>query len=336
MDPGIPVPPRHYGGIERIVALLADEYVRLGHSVTLLAGPESATAANTITFGLNDLHRSSGQKARELAWMWIFLLRHAGEYDAVHSFGRLAYLLPILPTKTRKMMSYQRQVSPGGIRNVTRLPHRHIRFTGCSNYCVGTGNVGGGHWDTVYNTIDFSAYQLQDRIANDAPLMFLGRMDRVKGLKAAIDVALATGSTLWIGGTVPDTPDNLRYYRETIEPLLDGKQIVYLGALQDEQKNTYLGASRALLFPIEWDEPFGIVMIEAMACGTPVIAFNRGAVPEVVDEGVTGLRVNNVSEMQQALQFLPRIDRRACREHAQKRFDIRVIAPHYLHLLQHD
>ncbi len=224
-------------------------------------------------------------------------------------------------------MTYGRPVAKKGIKMINRLPNRNLIFTACSNYCVSTGNVA-GKWVTVYNTIDFSKYDLRETVATDAPLMFLGRLDEIKGAHTAIEVAKATSSQLWIGGNIPD---NHTYYKEMIEPQIDNKQIIYLGALNDAQKNEYLGRAKALLFPIEWNEPFGIVMIESMACGTPVIAFNRGSVPEVVNPG-TGIIVNNVAQMIEAVKSIHHINRKICRENASERFDVRTIACEYLNI----
>ncbi|MEP6614285.1 MAG: glycosyltransferase, partial [Mucilaginibacter sp.] len=156
-----------------------------------------------------------------------------------------------------------------------------------------------------------------------------------KGAHTAIAVAKATNNQLIIAGNISHTADNLEYFKTEIEPLIDGKQIKYVGALNDAEKNKYLGQAKALLFPIEWDEPFGMVMVEAMACGTPVIAFNRGSVPEVVTTK-TGIRVNNFAEMVTAINHVSEIDRAACREEAMGRFDVPVIAKQYLNLFIND
>lgn len=335
MDPGIPVPPPNYGGHERLVHMFAEHYSKLGHEVNLLAGPHSNISGNVHFFGINDLHRSKWQKLKELFFVWGFLIRKRKKFDLVHNFGRLAYLMPILNKPAKKIMTYGRPVAQKGVRIITSFPHKNLTFTACSDYCVSTGNVA-GTWKTVYNAINFSKYNLCDKTDEDAPLMFLGRLDQVKGLHTAIDVALATGNKLLIGGNIPATPDNYKYYKEQIEPKFNDSQIIYLGALNDEQKNLYLGKSKALLFPIEWNEPFGMVMVEAMACGTPVIGFKRGSVPEVIEEGITGFIVHNKQEMIETIAKIPSIDRLECKLAAFKRFDVSVITNDYLKIASND
>ena len=330
MDPGIPVPPPLYGGHERLVYLFAEEYIRLGHPVTVLAGPDSHCSGETVTFGQNDLNRSGKQKFREVLFAWKYLRQNRNKFDLVHNFGRLIYLLPILNHRIKKIMTYGRPVSRKGIKIVNALPNRNLLFTACSDYCVSTGNVA-GNWKTVYNAIDFKQYQLNEKVSPDAPLMFLGRLDKIKGVHTAIRIAKETGNKLIIGGNISHTADNYEYYKTEIEPQIDNEQITYLGPLNDTEKNKYLGQAKALLFPIEWDEPFGMVMVEAMACGTPVIAFNRGSVPEVVN-AETGIIVNNFDEMVSAVNSL-QIKREICRDSASSRFDVSVVANEYLQSL---
>ena len=331
MDPGIPVPPKLYGGIERMVYLYAEEYLKLGHEVTLLAGPDSSFSGHTITFGKNDLSRSNWVKMKEVFFVWRFLLQQKKSFDVIHNFGRLIYLLPVLNTSSKKIMSYQRQVTVRGIKIINSIPNKNVIFTACSNYCVSTGNVA-GKWATIYNSLDFSQYELNDAVEENAPLIFLGRLDKIKGVHTAINVAKATNNKLIIAGNISHTPDNYAYFKNEIEPLIDGDQIKYVGELNDVEKNFYLRKSKAFLFPIEWDEPFGIVMIEAMACGTPVIGFKRGSVPEVIDHGITGFIVNNEEEMISALKSINQIIRTNCRQVSESRFNSETIAKQYLGL----
>ncbi|MCX2492589.1 glycosyltransferase family 4 protein [Pedobacter sp. PF22-3] len=331
MDPGIAVPPPNYGGHERLVYMFAEEYIKLGHEVTLLAGPDSVISGKVYTFGVNNLQRSKWQKTKELLFVWKFLYQKRKQFDLIHNFGRLAYLIPILNSSVKKIMTYGRPVAQAGIKKITAMANQHLIFTACSNYCVGTGNVA-GRWETVYNAIDFSKYQLQENVEDNAPLMFLGRLDKIKGLHTAIQVAKATNNKLLIGGNIPDTADNYQYYKETLEPQFDGKQIIYLGALNDEQKNHYLSKAKALLFPIEWDEPFGMVMVEAMACGTPVIGFRRGSVPEVIADGKNGFIAQTKEDMINAIQKITDVNRSTCRAVAYSKFDVSIIAKDYLNL----
>jgi glycosyltransferase involved in cell wall biosynthesis len=331
MDPGIPVPPQLYGGHERLVYLFAEEYQRLGHEVTLLAGPQSNCSGKTATFGRNDLDRSKKEKLGEARFVWSFLRKNRNNFDLVHNFGRLIYLLPVLNSPINKIMTYGRPVAVMGIKIVNSLPNRNLIFTACSDYCVSTGNVA-GKWKTVYNAIDFSQYELNEKVDENAPLMFLGRLDRIKGAHTAIKIAKATNNRLILAGNIPQTADNLAYYKAEIEPQIDNEQIKYVGPLNDIEKNIWLGKAKALLFPIEWDEPFGMVMIEAMACGTPVIAFKRGSVTEVIENGVTGFIVNDASEMERKIAGISKIDRALCRKTAIRRFNVSVIARNYLEL----
>jgi glycosyltransferase involved in cell wall biosynthesis len=331
MNPGIPVPPQLYGGIERIVYLLAEEYHRLGHDVTLLAGYGSTCSGTTIIIDRKPKKPSRLKTYKDTLFVWRYLKDNYHRFDVIHNFGRLIYFLPVIKKPVYKMMSYQRAVAIAGIKKITSLQPANLLFTGCSNYCVSTGNVA-GNWHTVYNAINFSDCEINEHVEKNAPLMFLGRLDKVKGVHNAIKVAQLTGNQLLIAGNIPHTADNYQYYKAEIEPLIDGEQIKYVGELDDAGKNLHLRQVKALLFPIEWEEPFGIVMIEAMACGTPVIAFNRGAVPEVIDES-TGIIVNTIEQMCSAVAQVHRINRRNCRKSAEERFDIRMIAQQYLQLI---
>ncbi|HMJ47826.1 MAG TPA: glycosyltransferase, partial [Ferruginibacter sp.] len=268
---------------------------------------------------------------KALVTAWKFLRKHRKNYDLIHNFGRLAYLLPVLNNRVKKIMTYGRIVRGRNISFINKLPHKNILFTAPSNWCVSTGNTA-GQWFTVYNAIDFSLYTIREDVDENAPLIFLSRIEKLKGAHEAIKVALATGNKLIIAGNISTLPEEKEYFKKEIEPYIDGTRIEYVGTLDDAGKNKYLGMAKAMIFPAKTDEAFGMVMAEAMACGTPVIAYNHSAMPEVVTDGLTGYIVNTHEEMVQAVSKIATLNRKQVREIAEKRFDVKVVAQNYLAL----
>ena len=333
MDPGILVPPNGYGGHERLVYMFAKEYAKLGHEVHLLVTKGSVVEGCSVHgYGKEGFPPKKWDALLAIPKAWWFLWTNRNNFVLIHNFGRLAYLLPILNLPIKKIMTYGREINKRNILFINKLQYTNLVFTGCSNDLVSRGNVA-GRWEVVYNAIDFTKYTLEEKVADDAPLMFLGRLERVKGCHTAIKVAKETRNKLLIGGNISPLEDEQKYFKEEIEPFIDGNQIVHLGALNDEEKNTYLGKSKALIFPIEWDEPFGMVMVEAMACGTPVLAFNKGSVREVVITGKTGFISETINEMKKDLMKLEDIDRKSCRDLANNLFDVSIIAKRYISLI---
>ena len=333
MDPGILVPPKGYGGHERLVEMFAKQYMAMGHEVHLLVTTGSFVEGCTVhPFGKEGFPPKRSDALASIPIAWKFLWKHRSEFDLVHNFGRLAYLLPLFSHPVRKIMTYGREISKINIKFMNFLKGKNIVYTGCSSNLLSRINTTAS-WETVYNALEFKKYELRQSVTADAPLIFLGRIEKIKGCHTAIKVALETGNKLIIAGNVSPLRDEQLYFKNEIEPFIDGKQIQYVGQLNDEQKNYYLGQSKALIFPIEWNEPFGIVMIEAMACGTPVIAFNKGSVDEVIDEGITGFKVENYNEMLNAIDKIKSIDRQVCRQQAEKRFDVSIIAAQYLGII---
>jgi glycosyltransferase involved in cell wall biosynthesis len=330
MDPGILVPPEGYGGHERLVYMFAQEYLRLGHDVHLLVTTGSKVPGCTVyNFGKQGFPPKKVDALMAIPTAWSFLWKHRKDFDLVHNFGRLAYLIPILNTSIKKIMTYGREINKKNIKIANRFPTQNLVFTGCSINISSAGQVA-GRWETVYNAIEFDKYFLRPCVPSNAPLIFLGRLEKVKGCHTAIKVAKATNSNLIIAGNISSLSEEKAYFKKEIEPFVDGKQIQYVGQVNDEQKNHYLGQSKALLFPIEWNEPFGMVMVEAMACGTPVVGFRKGAVPEIVNEGMSGYIVSDMQKMIEAINLIPYISRTKCRQIAQSRFDVKVIAREYL------
>ncbi|WP_443944229.1 glycosyltransferase family 4 protein [Pedobacter sp. AW1-32] len=325
-DPEIPVPPLHYGGIERIIALLVDGYIKMGHEVTLFANKDSVTAATLIPYQGKTSHRFL-----DILKNAVLINSHLfpNKYDIIHSFGRLLYIIPQLPRPIPKLMSYQREPTLSQIKKASWISAKNtLAFTGCSGY-ISKQILPIAPSYPIFNGVNLQIYDFKPEIDADAPLIFLGRIEPIKGTHIAIDVALATGKKLIIAGNVPSKYQN--YFNTQIKPKLND-QISYIGPVNDEQKNKLLGQTLAFLMPIEWDEPFGIVMAEAMACGTPVIAFNRGSVPEVVINGRNGYRCNTIEEMITCVKKVDQIDRNVVRRDAERRFSAKVIVEEYLTL----
>ena len=323
-DPIIPVPPSGYGGIERIVDFVIRELVARGHEVTLLANPSSVTPATLVPYGVPP-HTGARARAQELYQVASYLLRHRHRYDIVHSFGRLAALVPVLPLRgLPKIQTYQRPVPWRSVRIATRMAGDSIRFTGCSTSLYQCGH--GGRWATVFNGAPMATYTPVLAVPADAPLIFLGRLDPIKGVHHAIAIARQAGRRLVIAGTRQS--NDRGYFEREIAPHLS-VDVTYVGELDDRGKNALLGSGAALLMPIEWDEPFGIVMAEALACGTPVIGFRRGSVPEVVREGLNGYVCDTVAEAAAQVGRLTTIDRGAVRADFEARFSDRAIVDAY-------
>jgi glycosyltransferase involved in cell wall biosynthesis len=333
-DPGILVPPMGYGGIERIVADLAVEYLHRGYEVDILTTKGSIIDQCRI-FSLGEEGFPPTKKVMYMSILksWVFLLKNKNQYDLIQNFGRLLYLAPIINAQTKKIQCYQREISARNISHVLKFKNRNLAFSGCSRNLIHRVNPK-GNWNAIHNCVVFKKYQLNESVSEDAPLIFLGRIERIKGCHTAIQVANASGKKLLIAGNISKNSDEKNYFETEIQPYIDGETIQFMGEVNDEQKNELLGQSLALVMPIEWEEPFGIVMIEAMACGTPVIAFSIGSVPEVIDESITGHIVFNQKEMIDAIGNVHLINREKCRAMAVNRFDVSEVAQKYLNIFE--
>lgn len=323
-DPEIPVPPQHYGGIERIIDLLINGLTEQGHQVSLFAHPGSETPAKLYPFP----GKSSRSKTDIIQNSWLInKTAFLEKFDLIHSFGRLMYLLPQLPLSIPKLMTYQREPTLGQIKQATRLAKKGtLAFTGCSHYISSQIEPYAPSY-TVYNGVDTTLYSFQETVSADAPLVFLGRIEPIKGTHTAIEVAQQTNKKLIIAGNI--SPGYQEYFEEKVKPFLND-HIQYIGPVNDQQKNELLGASSALLMPIHWNEPFGIVMAEAMACGTPVVGFKRGAVKEIIIDGVNGYSCDTTDEMTRHVSMIGKLDRRRVRQNAEDRFSAPVIVEQYL------
>jgi glycosyltransferase involved in cell wall biosynthesis len=337
VDPMLPVPPLEYGGIERVVEFVVNGLVERGHAVTLYAHPDSHCKAKLVPYGVPP-HFSRRTRIQELWQVGSKLSQDARHLDAILSWGRLAALLPVLPNRrVAKVQRYCRDGVPWrSVRIASALAGPSLAFAGASRsvYRLKPRDNGYGRWIPVHDGVDVSKYRPVTRVPADAPLAFLGRLERFKGAHNAIEIARRSGKRLIIAGNkVTNCPDG-NYFDDVVAPHLDGDQIRYIGAVDDTGKSELFGKCSAFLMPIEWEEPFGIVMAEAMACGTPVIAFNRGSVPEVVREGINGFRCQTIDDAVAAVAKLDRIDRSAVRIDCEQRFSSDFITSSYESLLQ--
>ena len=329
-DPYLPVPPRLYGGIERIVDLLARGLAERGHCVVLFAHPESRTAGELVPYG-SPPHQGLHRRAAELWQVGTGLLRRRRRLDVVHSFGRLAALAPVLPLRRLpKLQCYQREVPWRSVALARRLGGNSILFAACSASLL-RGGRDAGPWRVVFNGVDLSLYRFVPEVPADAPLVFLGRLEPIKGVHLAIAIARAAGRRLVIAGNRVETGSAAGYFEREIAPHLDGADaaVRWAGPVDDAAKCELLGSAAALLMPIQWEEPFGIVMAEALACGTPVIGLRRGSVPEVVRDGVNGFVRDTAEEAAAAVRLLPGIDRREVRRDCEARFGSAAIVSAY-------
>jgi glycosyltransferase involved in cell wall biosynthesis len=242
--------------------------------------------------------------------------------------------LPVLRASRPKIMSYQREPTMRTVAQASRLAGETLAFTGCSAAISRQGAQAGGDWTPIFNAVDLSRYQFQSRVAPGAPLLFLSRVERIKGAHTAIAVAKKLGGRLVIAGNHAESGDEGRYWQEEVVPHLGRDGIEYIGPLDDAQKNEWLGQSVALLVPVEWEEPFGIVFAEAMACGTPVISCPRGALTEIVRSGVDGFLARDVEGLCKAVERIGSINRRECRARAETQFSVPVIVNQYEALYQ--
>jgi glycosyltransferase involved in cell wall biosynthesis len=333
VDPEIPVPPTTYGGIERIADALVRALMKAGHEVALIAREGSTCPASRLFAWPGKSSRSVRDTLRN-TWCLARAVR-TFQPNVIHSFSRLAYLLPHLRGKRRIVMSYQREPSLRTVRISAWLAAPDVlSFTGCSEYIAERGRRAGGVWRAIPNFVETNRLTFRSAVADDAPLVFLSRVESIKGAVLAIATARRSGTRLIIAGNHADAGPEADYWRQQIAPEIGRDGIEYVGPVDDVQKNELLGQARAMLVPIQWNEPFGIVFAEALACGTPVISCPRGALPEIVRNGHEGFLIETLEEGCEAVRRLDEIDRAACRDRAESHFSVDAVVGRYVELYQ--
>jgi len=324
------VPPPLYGGTERVVSYLTDALVDLGHDVTLFASGDSVTRARLRSCRARALRLDDSPLKSDLASHLSMLhdvRRCRDDFDVIHFHTDILHLPLFEATVARTLTTLHGRLD---------LPDLHDVFRRWSAYPLVSiseaqrGPMPDANWlATVAHGLPLDLYSEAGR-GGGGYLAFVGRVAPEKRPDRAIRIAQRAGLQIKIAAKV-DAAD-ARYFNEVIEPLIVEPQVEFLGELSEPEKRMLLQRARALMFPIDWPEPFGLVMIEAMACGTPVIAWRRGSVPEVIDDGVSGFIVDSEDAAVEACARLDEIDRRSVRAAFERRYSARLMAQRYLAL----
>ncbi|MEF3076700.1 glycosyltransferase family 4 protein [Methylobacter sp. Wu1] len=324
------VPPKTYGGTERVVHYLTEALVQQGHEVTLFASADSRTSAKLHAI-VPEALRLAPEKRDPVAWHMLQLAQVssvAESFDFIH-FHTDYFHFPLW----RKMRTPQVTTLHGRL-DLPDLKSLFNEFLDMPVISIANHQrdpLPMACWtDTVYNGIPIDLYDFQSDAGEY--LAFLGRMSPEKGAEAAIEIALNAGMPLKMAAKIDDL--DREYFETRIRPHLDHPLIEFIGEVDERGKNELLGGAKALIFPIAWPEPFGLVMIEAMACGTPVIAYRRGSVPEVMINGVTGYVVASKEEAVSAIDRIDQIDRGVCRSYFEERFSAERMAKNYVNAYQ--
>lgn len=331
-----PIPPKKYGGIERIVHFLTKELVKRGHDVTLFASGDSKTKAKLVSVAEESLIKA-GYNWQDPFWNLENLSRAfkiAKDFDILHShldvwtlpFQNLTKV-PVLHTFHNQL--YKASITREGERKPTRLEifEKHRKETLAVFISKSEREKSAVKFPkswVVYNGIDVSQFKFNPKPEDH--FIWIARIDPFKGIENAIAVAKIAGVKLLLAGRLD--PYREEYFKTKIKPHLS-KKIKYLGELSGNKLSDFYSQAKACLYPIEWEEPFGLIMTEAMACGTPVIAFDRGSVKEVIEDGKTGFIVKNIKEMAEAIKKIDDIKRENCKTRVEEKFNYQRMVDDY-------
>lgn len=322
------VPPQLYGGTERVVSYLTEELVRQGHDVTLFASGDSITSAKLIACCERALRLGNTCPEPMVPHLVMLekVIARADQFDIIHFHTDLLHLPFARRLSTAHITTIHSRTDDPHLRPLYR---EYLELPLVSISDAQQKMLPWANWKaTVHHGLPPELYRF-----NPQPqpyLAFVGRMAKEKRPDLAVEIAQRAGIELRMAAKV-DAHDRL-YFEQTIRPLLDLPGVEFVGEINDQQKNDFLGNALALLFPIDWPEPFGVVVIEAMACGTPVIAFRRGSIPEIIDEEVSGFIVDDLDAAVQAVQRIHSLSRQGCRERFEARFTASRMAQDYVNV----
>lgn len=314
-------PPRHYGPWERVASLLTEQLIKLGVDVTLFATADSVTGAELRAVCPRGYEEDSSIEPKVWESLHISeIFEHAEQFDLIHNH------FDFLPLTYSGLVSTPLVTTIHGFSSPKILPvfqkYNHI-----SNY-VSISNADRSpdlsYLATVYHGIDLENFTFNPLPGGN--LLFFGRIHHDKGAREALEIARLARRKLVLAGIIQDQ----QYFEKEIKPHLDGQNAVYIGSVDPINRNELLGKAYALLHPINFNEPFGLSVVEAMACGTPVIAFSRGSMPEIISEGKTGFLVSNVEEAAAAVEKVSLLQRESCRQEVENRFSDVRMAKDYL------
>ena len=323
------VPPRLYGGTERVVAYLTDELVEQGHDVTLFASGDSRTRARLVPSWPEALRLGGCRDAIAPHLLEVEMVaRRAHEFDVLHfHIGQLHF-------STFRRLGVPHVTTLHGRLDLPELGPLYTAFKDIPVVSISDAQREplrqAGWAATVYHGLPPALLQFQPRPGGY--LAFLGRISPEKRVDRAIAIAKACGWPLRIAAKVD--PADREYFEREIRPLLDDPLVTVVGEIGESEKSAFLGGAKALLFPIDWPEPFGLVLIEALACGTPVVAFRGGSVPEILEDGITGFVVDDLEQAIEATRRVPELDRAACRAAFDSRFTVARMAADYVRVYE--
>lgn len=324
------VPPKQYGGTERIVSFLTEELVKQGHDVTLFASGDSVTQARLASMCPQALRFDPSIRDHTAQHLLMLekVRKQAADFDIIHFHTGYLHFQTCQHLMTPHITTHHGRLD---IKEIYQLYWESRTVPVVSISDNQRSPIPWANWQgTVYNGIPKDILSFHEKPGNY--LAFLGRISPEKRVDRAIEIAKQVGMKIKIAAKIDKVDQD--YFKQYIKPLFNDPMVEFLGEIDDSEKNEFLGNAYALVFPIDWPEPFGLVMIEAMACGTPIVAYQRGSVPEIIAHGLNGFIVDNIQDAVSAVERIETLGRRQCRGFFEQNFTSRIMAQNYTKLYE--